>query len=307
MRLKPILAIAALAVAIAGCSTSPQAGIIAPQTAPAATTPRVQLDLQGVGKGTISASRLNLDTGEIFEIDRSDLSYVVVYIVPKGTELPEDASIVYYLNDANGDGVYPEAEVSDDEPEDGAYTHVVYRFDDLRDAEIAWMQVRFEAEGYAAGGTVASSGSKFLAMHRFGEAEASRNAMPFLSFAPGAPATLRFAVENWDTDALELVETLDVDYELYYDTITTHRLELDLSLTTQDDKPLLGLKRENVDLLRFDVFPDHGNSGEPQLDLAHRGNGIYTLGFDFRHDAVPTTVDVALSLRNTPMIRDVEY
>jgi hypothetical protein len=301
--MKPMLAIAALAVALAGCSTPP-AGTLAPQAATPAASPRVQLDVQSLGKGTITASRLTTEAGQVFEIDRPSVTNYVVFIVPKDTILPEGARIVRYLNDANGDGVYPGDEVTYEEPAD--YTHFVYRFDRLRDDEIAWMQVSFKAEGYEADGLVTSSYYDIIATHRFGE-EADRNAMPFLRFAPDAPATLHFAGTNYETDAFETYETLNVDAEAVYDTYKTHRFELDLSLTTQDDKPLLGLTKENIDLRHFVLSPFDWHSGHPQLELANLGDGNYTLGIDFRHQAVPTAVEVALRLRNTPMIRDVEY
>ncbi len=307
MRMKPLLAIATLAVAIAGCSVSPQTHVIDPALVSSRPAPRVTLDVQGLGTGTISSTRLKTDVGATFEIDRASVSYNVVHIVPRGTELPAGASIERYLNDANGDGVYPADEVyHDEEPAD--YTHFVYRFGSLRDDEIAWMQVSFKAEGYEADGLVSSSEHDIIATHRFGEGEASRNATPFLRFAPDAPATLRFAWMNWTTESFETQSTLDVDAQATYDTYDTHRFELDLSLTTQDGKPMLGITKDHIDLQRFALKSDSWwEEANPVLGLEERGNGAYTIGIDFQQSAVPTSIDVALSLKNVPMIRDVEY
>lgn len=304
MRMKPLLAIAALAVSLAGC-TPPPASTSAPQSAQSTVPPRVQLDLQGLGKGSISTSRFIPQAGQLFSLDPGYLYQRLAFIVPKDSASPSGARIAYYLDDANRDGLYPAEEVHQEEPE--VYTHLVYRFERPHPEHAAWLQASFEGTEYTADGDLAmfQGGELLIAAHRFG-AEANREVTPVLRLAPDAPATLRLAWKNAESGAFETHEALSFQPGTY-ESGDSDRLELDLRLTTGDDKPLLGLTKAYIDLLRFEVSPPFYGAPIRFLALTPHDDGNYTLGIDILHRESVAGIDVSLSLKTPPVIRDVEY
>lgn len=305
MRMKPLLAVAALAVAIAGCTAPPQTHVTSvTQTTPSGVPPRVTLDVQGLGKAEVKASRLTDGPEQIFTTSLwtiFDGNYVGApyFIVPKGAPAPVGGTWPDRLK-ANGDPATSYTWTSGDD-----YTHTLYNIDSSA-WNPSWLKARFEGEGYAADGVIESRYGNLSITHTLGDAK-GKNLKPLLTLSPEAPAELVFA--SWDGDDVIPFTTLDMgdleDDEV--ETISSYRLELDFSVTSQDDKPLDGLTTANFNVRKLEIAPGQHDTDWPTHTLKARGNGQYTLQVDFRYPVRPETVSVDLALRNTPFVRDVEY
>jgi|GEM_PF-6015752 len=306
MRMKPLLAVAALAVAIAGCTAPPQTPVAdQAQLTLSEQAPRVTLDVQGLGKAEVKASRLTDGPEQVFVtslwtlFDGNSVGEPH-FIVPKGAPAPVGATSYSDRLNANGDPA-----TSYTWTEGNEYTHTLYYVE--RSAwNPSWLKVRFEGEGYAADGVIESRNGNLFITHTLGNAK-GRNLKPLLTLSPEAPAELVFA--TWDGDDVIPFTTLDMG-ELADDevgTLHSYRLELDFSVTSQDDKPLDGLTTAHFNVRKLEIAPDEYDTDRPTHALKARGNGQYTLHVDFRYPVRPETVSVDLALRNTPFVRDVEY
>lgn len=304
MRLKPLVAIATLAVALAGCTVPPQTPVTdQTRTAPSALAPRVTLDVQGLVKAELNATRFTDGSERYFEVGLSDIFYQLAFIVPKGA--PEPAGVAPYSDwIKTTDNPAAPYVWADSEAES---THVLYSVDDeqLDDSKAAWLKARFEGEGYEADGLVEAFGNgKVRITHAIGDA-AGKSLMPVMMLSPEAPASLVFA--KFEEDAIIPMAGLDLNGVDGVDTFNTYRLELDLSVKTPDDQPMEGLTKEYFGLRNFETTPYSHDDYHPTLALEEHGDGQYTLRVGFRQKTRPGTVTVDIGLRNTPLIRDVEY
>jgi hypothetical protein len=308
MRMKPLLAVAALAVAIAGC-TAPQTQVSSvTQTTPKGFAPRVTLDVQGVGKAEVKASRITNGPEQVFVIALPKLFAgngvaTTVFFMPKGSPHPAGASQSNDWYKANGDPATSYTWTTSDDEE------ATHRLNAVETSAYnrSWFQARFEGEGYAAEGVIASSYDEFITItHTLGDAR-GWNLKPLLTFSPAAPAGL--AMVAWGNQGLIPQAALAMAHmaEDKYKTINSYQLELDFSVTSQDAMPLDGLTKDHFKLRSLETTPYHEGTALPTFALEARGNGQYTVRVGFRHAVRPETVSVDLALRDIPFVHDVEY
>lgn len=306
MHLKPLLAIAAMSMAIAGCTAPPQTLVTqVTQTTPSGVPPRVMLDVQGLGKAEVKASRLTdlpeqLFITDLYTIFEDNGVGQAFFIVPKGTPAPESASTNFGWLKANGDPAtsYDWTSASD-------YTHTYHNITSAS-RNPAWLKARFEGEGYAADGVIESRDGELHITHALGDAT-GKNLKPVLTLRPEAPTELVFATWIGNTMYPLAGVAMGSMATSAYGSYTSYQLELDLSVTSQDDVPLDGLNRENFKLRNLEATPNLYGGERPTLALEARGNGQYTVRVGFWHATRPETVSIDLALRNTPFVRDVEY
>lgn len=307
MRMKPLLAVAALAVAIAGCAP-PQSQVTAvTQTTPKGFAPRVTLDVQGVGKAEVKASRIANGLEQVFLIDIPKLFAgngvaTTVFLMPKGSPLPAGASQSNDWYKANDD---PATSYTWIPSGDAEATHRLNAVETSA-YDPSWFQARFEGEGYAADGVIARSYTGFITItHTLGDAK-GWNLKPLLTFSPSAPdglAIVSFGERLIPHAALAMAHMAEDQY-----TITnSYQLELDFSVTSQDDIPLDGLTKDHFKLRSFETTPYHEGTAYPTVALEAHGKGQYTLRVGFRHAVRPETVSVDLALRDIPFVHDLEY
>jgi hypothetical protein len=312
MRMKPLLAIAAiaaLAVAIAGCAPPQSQVPSVTQTTPKGFDPRVTLDVQGVGKAEVKASRITHGPEQVFVIALPKLFAgngvaTTVFFMPKGSPHPAGASQGNDWYKANGDPATSYTWTTSDDDEATHRLNTVETWAYNR----SWFQARFEGEGYAADGVIASSYDEFITItHPLGDAK-GWNLKPRLTFSPAAPAGL--AMVSWDNQgdliphaALAMAHMAEDKYKI----INSYQLELDFSVTSQDDMPLDGLTKDHFKLRSLETTPYHEGTARPTFELEARGKGQYTVRVGFRHAFRPETVSVDLALRDIPFVHDVEY
>lgn len=86
-----------------------------------------------------------------------------------------------------------------------------------------------------------------------------------------------------------------------YETLNSYQLELDFSVTFQDDMPLDGLTKDHFKLRSFATTPFDYCTDPPTFELEARSNGQYTVRVGFRHAIRPTSVSVSVTeLDGTP-------
>lgn len=307
MRMKPLLAVAALAVAIAGCTAAPQTLVSSvTQTTPSGLPPRVQLDVQGLAQAEVTASTLTLDPKPLFRMDAGTFAKLLSYVVTKNTPLPEGAQDLKWLY--NFGGVYYNVVTNE-----SWASHRLYRLAMQPEAMLDLLSASFLSDNEpSVTGTLEILADGSLAVtHPQNEAfDGWESNSPLLKLTSDAPAALRLvAAPNYTWMAV--TETKE-----FTRATRRHHLEVALILTSNSGKPLLGLTMDALDLhdVSYALAGSKSTQGvDPEnrfVTLKELGEGRYTLGIDLFTDADDVdlqAVTIDLSLRNAPQFRDVEY
>lgn len=318
MRVKSLLALAAAAVTVAGCSIPPSSQSIDRSTGVQAfATQSVKLSVQGLAQGDLSASRLTLDPKAYFVIPAPYVKNLLGSLITRSESAPAGGQSLAWLSGRGTDffRVYREAEA----------THALYRLavtpEEIRNYVTAFLWYSEDQPPRQASLDVLPG--SVLAI-QLTEAEASGDwweYWPLLKISNTAPASFRLVLS-------ENGEEFYVTTESWEFTHPRRRLHLDsdLVLTTNDGKPLSGITAEALALRELSLRKQgesepHGIPLEDlSVTLSEQGNGRYTVGIDIYLD--PRHLDdlqlpdgrlglqevaIELELGNVPQFREVEF
>lgn len=316
MRMKPLLAIAALSLALSACTAPPQAsGTGGSQEARGSgLAPGVALEVQGLARGTITASTLTLNAEHAFLMEGPSFERMVGHFDAHDAATPSGAVDVTRVAPVGPETFPYMFHPSGD--------NMLYRFVPLRAQDMAMVRAHFVKDDRS---TVEATikrlpGGAVVFVNPQPEGFSGwRNYPPVLKFASEAPATLRY-IPSITMPRGAIAYAVDNqlngrDFEMGLRNV--HRLDLTFTLTTMSGQPLLGITQDFLHVAHLSTFTAAGPDSEREvseddriLSLTELGEGRYKLTFDLYADvnaSAPASVKVELELRNAPLIRDVEY
>lgn len=297
MKTMPLVAFAALAMAIAGCSLLPPP---APDGASSARIrdPHVQLQTQGLLSASLTSATFTEIRGQWFTPD--DLMFKLAYCYPANeTSIPDGLQGDIYLKYDEAEKAYRFAQRGDGE------THRLYQPDSAREEDFAKLTATLQkAEGpeLPASLQLAANGEYWIAHPDF------------------EAYTLTLSLPE-DEEALRLLHVRGTPPERFYAFVTRGtyagtpgvmgRLRAEIAIKDAKGTPLMGLTQENVS---FGLSRKQGGkkflipSKEFTLTLRELEGGNYELIAEVPEQAnpLPEAYVIDLEIRNAPVIVDVE-
>lgn len=303
MRKTVPLAIAALAVALAGCTGVPSApeinsSLSAPQTANSVT-----FHTLGLLSGKLDSAKAEKgQSGRL--VSAAVLNDALGHIVPSNSVVPTGATLVTFLKHPLEGDHYIAVGAAEDA------THLLYRFDSLRQEDLDALSVTL--------GEIPSS-SEVPATIRRGKDGKVRIAYPdpgkdYWAFAKVPEGgSLRFISplnlgENEPDAYMAWMDSRQISWTLFHE----YRVTADVTLKDAKGAPLSGLKRENFD---FDMTVTMSGTPTPAkyldmtLDVTETQAGKYRFTADLMSYTMsaPSAYSITLGIRNAPLVHDVEY
>jgi hypothetical protein len=297
MRKKPLLAIAVLTAALAGCTAVPQVPATDRHAPP---SQNVALRTQGLLSASLGSSTVVFSQG--YEITSQVLNEHLGHLVPLSTEPPADAvGITLVKHEAataeHGERWIPVSSESE-------ATDRFYRFANLREADYA--ELTFERLRTGSSATVVSPTRDASGLIRIPFPESADYAARLRTREEG---TLRaFRPLSGEPAAYEIKAD---GYFIPWSAFRNARLATEVSLKDAKGDPLLGLKAENflVGILLKDGEGEYAvaqnkraiivkelQAGKYQLDVT-----LLELYF------TPSAYVLDLTIQNQPLIHDAQY
>ncbi len=297
MRKKPLLAIAVLTAALAGCTAVPQ---VPATDLHASSTQHVALRTQGLLSASLSSTTVAFSQG--YEITSQRLNEHLGHLVSLDTQPPADAVGVTLIK--HEAATAEEGERWIHVSSESEATHRFYRFANLREADYAdltFERLNTESPAIVVSPTRDASGLisiPFLESTDYAARMRTREEGTLRAFRsiPGTPASYEITANG---------------YFIPWSAFRKARLATEVTLKDAKGDPLLGLKADNflVDILVKDGQGEYAvaqnkrtivvkelQAGKYQLDVM-----LTELYF------TPSAYVLDLTIQNQPLIHDAEY